>query len=104
MQTSRRRSELAQYSLPFVGLTLLAGALLASAASFADTPQAPMVTPGFTLSVFVHPPTGASKPDSIALVTGNVWIAYGNGGKPDGTQNAQSTIVEYDASGNVLRT
>lgn len=104
MRSSRQWFDLAQHSLPNLGLTLFAGTLLASATAFADAPQAPMVTPGFTLSVFVRPPTGASKPNSIALVKGNVWIGYGNEGKPDGTQNAQSTIVEYDASGNVLRT
>src|ERR1700675_54406 len=48
-------------------------------------------------------PTGSKSPDSITLDNGFVWVAYTNGadsmGKP-----GHSTVVEYDASGNVVQT
>lgn len=60
--------------------------------------------PGFDISVFATPPAGLSKPDSLAVVNGNVWIAYGNQGKPDGSGGAVSQIVEYKPDGAVIKT
>ena len=65
---------------------------------------APVVTPGFTLSVFATPPAGSSKPDSIAVVDGRVWIGYGDGHAPDGSDGLSNEIVEYTADGDVMRT
>ena len=73
-----------------------------SAAARAD--DAPIVAPGFTLSTFAESPNGLSKPDSLAMIAGQVWIGYGNGGKPDGSDGGSSQIVEYSLDGKVLKT
>ncbi|TKC92341.1 hypothetical protein FAZ69_01260 [Trinickia terrae] len=75
----------------------------AAGGAAAQTPSGPVTTPGFTISVFASPPAGSSAPDSIAVIDNHIWIAYANGGAPDGSGNAQSQIVEYSRDGNVLR-
>ena len=65
----------------------------------------PVVTPGFTLSTFTLPPTGHSAPDSIAVYKDqSVWIGYGDGNAPDGSDGKSNVIVQYDLSGNPLQT
>lgn len=103
MQTSRQGSDLARHLLSTVGSTLVAGALLVSGAALADTAPAPMAWPGFKISTFATAPAGSSAPDSIAIVNGTVWIGYGNGGKPDGSGGAKSTIVEYSSTGQMMK-
>lgn len=76
---------------------------LASGGAAAQTPSQPVVTPGFSVSVFAAPPAGSSAPDSLAVVDDHIWVGYANGGAPDGTGNAQSQIVEYSQNGTVLR-
>jgi hypothetical protein len=93
------RSALASY---------LAAAVLLPAAALAAPPPAPVPSPGFTITVFAGPLAGSTAPDSIAVVgnavVGNsVWVAYGNGGNPDGTGGAMSQIVEYTSAGKVKR-
>jgi hypothetical protein len=85
------------------GLLLLATMFLLSGGVSAASAGAPTVTSGFALSTFASAPTGSSEPDSIAIVKNTVWIGYGNGGKPDGSGGAKSTIVEYSNKGKVLR-
>jgi hypothetical protein len=63
----------------------LALALLLPAAALATTPPTPVPSPGFTITVFAGPLAGSTAPDSIALVGNSVWVAYGNGGAPDGS-------------------
>jgi hypothetical protein len=63
----------------------LAVALLLPVAALAAPPPAPVPSPGFTLTVFARPLAGSTAPDSIAVVGKHVWVAYGNGGNPDGT-------------------
>ncbi|TDN69747.1 hypothetical protein [Paraburkholderia sp. BL10I2N1] len=76
----------------------------ASGGAGAQTPPKPVPTPGFSISVFAAPPAGSSAPDSLAVLDDHIWVAYGNGGPPDGSGNAQSQIVEYSQDGNALRT
>ena len=59
---------------------------------------------GFTITVFAGPLAGPTAPDSIAVVGKSIWVAYGNGGDPGGTNGAMSQIVEYDAAGKVKHT
>jgi hypothetical protein len=89
-----------------LGLTFAAGLypLVAEPALALSTTPKPVVTPGFTLTVFVASPTGSSAPDSIAVVDGNVWIGYGDGHLPDGSDGLSNEIVEYSPEGKVLRT
>ena len=85
---SRRAAPLAAVPLAFA---------LATAAH-----AAPSAAPGYTLSTFAAAPAGSSAPDSIAIAGGNVYVGYGNGGKPDGSAGATSTIAEYSATGTLL--
>jgi hypothetical protein len=86
-------------------LTLVgAGAVMPMCASAAFADGAPIATPGFTLSTFAEPPAGLSKPDSLALIDGHIWIGYANGGKPDGSDGGVSQIVQYSMDGKVLKT
>ncbi len=91
-----RRSSLA---VSLIGAALVPACTLSA---LADTP--PLASAGFVLSTFATPPAGLSKPDSLALIKGNVWIGYGNGGKPDGSGGAVSQIVEYSRDGKALKT
>jgi hypothetical protein len=84
--------------------TLALAVLTFASVASAQTPPKPVPTPGFTVSVFGKPPAGVSAPDSITVLDNHVWVGYGNGGAPDGSGNAQSTIVEYSEDGNVMRT
>lgn len=45
---------------------------------------------------------GSSAPDSIATVGNKVFVGYGNGGAPDGSGGAVSTIAEYTATGSFV--
>jgi sugar lactone lactonase YvrE len=62
-----------------------------------------VLAPGYTLTTFATNPAGASEPDSIAVDRGNVWVGYGNGGNPDGSGGAVSTIVEYTSTGAIVQ-
>jgi hypothetical protein len=77
----------------------LALALLLPAAAVAAPPPPPVPSPGFTITVFAGPLAGSTAPDSIAVVGQHVWVAYGNGGNPDGSGGAMSQIVEYSFPG-----
>ena len=77
-----------------VALPLLCGASVAFAA--------PQGSAGYTVSLFASAPTGSSAPDSIAIVGSDVFVGYGNGGAPDGSGGAVSTIAEYNSSGTLL--
>ncbi len=59
----------------------------------------------YTVSTFATSVPGVYfQPDSIAVLDGHVFIGFGNGGAPDGSDGKSSTIVEYDFSGNVITT
>src|SRR5438105_1728164 len=68
----------------------LALALLLPAAALAAPPPAPVPSPGFAITTFAGPLAGSTAPDSIAVVGSSVWVAYGNGGNPDGSGGAKS--------------
>jgi hypothetical protein len=59
----------------------------------------------YTVSPFATSVTGVYfQPDSIAAVDGRIFIGFGNGAAPDGSDGKSSTIVEYDTNGNVITT
>jgi hypothetical protein len=66
---------------------------------FAQTATAP-----YNLTVFANAPTGLSAPDSIAVLDGHVFVGYGDGHLPDGSDGLSSQIVEYKMDGSVVRT
>ena len=77
---------------------LLVGIVAFSAVPAFAQPQAPSP---YTLSVFANAPTGLSAPDSIAVLNGHVYVGYGDGHAPDGSDGLNSQVVEYDMSGNL---
>jgi hypothetical protein len=81
-------------------IALCCVALLAVAAAGQVTASTP-----YTVSPFATSVLGVYfQPDSIAAVDGHIFIGFGNGAAPDGSDGKSSTIVEYDAAGNVLKT
>jgi hypothetical protein len=89
MRTMRR------YSLE---LAASVATVIMCTAAFAAGPTA---TPPYVLSTFATAPTGLSAPDSIAVLGSDVFVGYGDGHKPDGSDGLKSQIVEYDMSGNI---
>src|ERR1700722_3710082 len=65
---------------------------------------APLVSPPYTLSTFAQSENGYTDPDSVTFNNKNIFVGYGNGGAPDGSGGAMSTIVEYDMTGTVVTT
>src|SRR6202163_3613935 len=64
-----------------------------------------VVAAPYTVSVFATSIPGVDfAPDSIAVWNGNVFVGYGDGAAPDGSDGKSSTIVEYRANGDVVRT
>jgi hypothetical protein len=78
----------------------------AIAVASAANAQAVAITP-YTLTTFNGvPPAGASHPDDLAISADgtDLWVAYGNGNAPDGSDGKSSNVVEYDiATGAVLK-
>jgi hypothetical protein len=59
----------------------------------------------YTVSTFATSVPGVYfQPDSIAVLDGHVFVAFGNNAAPDGSDGKSSTIVEYDSGGNVITT
>lgn len=58
----------------------------------------------YTLTVFAAAPTGLSAPDSVAILDNHVFVGYGDGHLPDGSDGLNSQVVEFDMSGKVLYT
>jgi hypothetical protein len=76
--------------------TLLTG-LTASGQTVASTP--------YTVSVFTTSIPGVDfAPDSIAVLHGQVFVGYGDGAAPDGSDGKSSTIVEYKPNGDIVTT
>jgi hypothetical protein len=61
--------------------------------------------PPYSVSVFTTSIPGVDfDPDSIAVLNGHVFIGFGDGAAPDGSDGKSSTIVEYNANGDMLTT
>jgi hypothetical protein len=85
-----------------VGIALLA---VAAPAAFAQTSTAsPTAVSPYSLTVFATAPSGLSAPDSIAVLHDHVFVGYGDGHAPDGSDGLSSQVVEYAADGSVVYT
>jgi hypothetical protein len=86
-----------QHPARLIFFVVLLTALSATAQVTASVP--------YTVSTFATGVPGEySAPDSIAVVGGHIFIGYGNGIAPDGSDGKSSTIVEYAMNGDVVRT
>ena len=70
---------------------------------FAQNPNPTAVSP-YQLSVFATAPAGLSAPDSIAVLGDQVFIGYGDGHKPDGSDGLNSQVVQYNIKGHLVHT
>jgi hypothetical protein len=82
-------------------VSLLALAV-AAPVSLATARANPVAAPGYGIGLFAAGPSGTSAADSVLVVGNDVYVGYGNGGNPDGSGGAVSTIVEFGRSGQVL--
>jgi hypothetical protein len=82
-------------------LTLVCTVLLTALTASAQV----VASPPYTMSVFATSILGVDfASDSIAVVDGLVFIGYGDGAAPDGSDGKSSTIVEYRMNGDVVTT
>ena len=87
-----------------LSLGLMIGASTAARASSTGIMVGPVVSPPYALSTFAVSEGVYSDPDSVTFNDTNIFVGYGNGGAPDGSGGAMSTIVEYDMTGAVVTT
>jgi len=81
--------------VPCIVLTIA----FSAASVFAQTAVSP-----YKLSVFAKAPAGLSAPDSIAVLDNHVFVGYGDGNLPDGTDGKSTQVVEYQMDGSVVHT
>jgi hypothetical protein len=82
-------------------LTLICGVLLSGlTASGQVVASAPYTVSPFATSI----PGVDFAPDSIAVLDGHVFVGYGDGAAPDGSDGKSSTVVEYKLNGDIVTT
>jgi hypothetical protein len=82
--------------VPAISLATFVLSGIAAVPALAQTATFP-----YQLSVFASAPNGLSKPDSIAVLRDHVFVGYGNGNAPDGSDGKSTQIVEYSLTGTV---
>lgn len=79
--------------------------LLSASAIPALAQTAPKAENGYSVTVFAKGVKGKyTAPDSIAVLNGHVFVAYGDGNDPAGLDGKSNQIVEYDGYGRVVYT
>ena len=59
----------------------------------------PVAVPPYTLTTFpAQVPSGATAPDDLAISAdgADLWVAYGDGHAPDGSDGKSDNVIEYD--------
>src|SRR5258707_3197330 len=74
--------------------------LISSGIPFLPALGQPAVSP-YQLSVFATAPKGMSAPDSIAVLRDHVFVGYGDGNAPSGSDGKSTQIVDYALDGTV---
>jgi hypothetical protein len=88
-------------TLPFLSSATLALSFAVATPVFA---QGPAASAPYQLTVFAKAPAGLSAPDSIAVLKDHVFVGYGDGHLPDGSDGKNSQVVEYAMDGTVVYT
>src|ERR1700692_1321552 len=86
-------------SVPAVTLAACVISAAAVVPAFAQT-----AAPPYKLSVFASAPSGSSAPDSIAVLRDHVFVGYGDGNLPNGSDGKSTQIVDYAMDGMVQYT
>ncbi len=82
---------------------LVAAALMLSGIiGFPVSAQTPQAASPYKLAVFATPPAGLSAPDSVAILGDKVFVGYGDGHLPDGSDGLNSQVVEFRMDGSVV--
>lgn len=82
-------------------LAILSGVLVAGFGVTAALAQSPQAIAPYGLSVFATAPSGLSAPDSLAVRNGHVFVGYGDGHAPDGSDGLNSQVVDFAPDGSV---
>src|SRR6202051_4917734 len=85
-----------QISVPGLSIASCVLAGIAASPVFAQTATFP-----YQLSVFANAPNGLSAPDSIAVLGDHVFVGYGDGNAPDGSDGKSTQIIDYSMDGKV---
>jgi hypothetical protein len=88
---------------PVMLLAGLIGIALTASVHAQTVPATPQAVSPYQLSVFATAPSGLSAPDSIAVLGDHVFVGYGDGHAPDGSDGKSSQIVEYRMDGSIVR-
>src|SRR5579863_671402 len=91
---------LTTFALSFLALTLG----IATAPASGQTASTLHAVAPYQLSVFAKAPSGLSAPDSIAVLGDHVFVGYGDGHLPDGSDGLSSQVVEYKMDGTAIHT
>src|ERR1700728_4735356 len=86
-------------TVPVLSLATGLLSLASSMSVFGQTASAP-----YQLAVFAKAPAGLSAPDSVAVLRDHVFVGYGDGHLPDGSDGLSSQIVDYKMDGSVAYT
>src|SRR5258708_7700357 len=96
---NRRQKAMKVSSIPAVAVATLISAGIPFLPALGQTAVSP-----YQLSVFAAAPAGLSAPDSIAVLRDHVFVGYGDGNKPDGSDGKNTQIVEYAMDGTTVYT
>jgi hypothetical protein len=88
------------FQAAFVAAALLISQLIAFP-TFGQTPSA--VSP-YQLTVFAKAPAGLSAPDSVVVFRDYVFVGYGDGHAPDGSDGLNTQVVQYRMDGSMVYT
>lgn len=86
-------------SARFPALAVLIVSSTIASPAFGQSASAP-----YELTVFATAPAGLSGPDSIAVLRDHVFVGYGDGHAPDGSDGKNTQIVEYTMDADVVYT
>jgi hypothetical protein len=90
---------MSKQSIQAVGLAAFAISSALAVPAFAQTAVSP-----YQLSVFASAPQGSSAPDSIAVLRDHVFVGYGDGNAPDGSDGKSTQVVDYAMDGTIKYT
>jgi hypothetical protein len=91
----------ALYAFAFMFMSIVFTSGSALAATQTTTPT-PIGLHGYTISRFAQGTKTYYNPDDLEVVGNHVFVAYQNGGLPDGSNHIPSTIVAYTLSGKIV--
>jgi hypothetical protein len=90
---------------PIRQATVLSSLFCCVVLTFAQTqpaPAAPKAAQGYSVNVFARGVAGQyTAPDSIAVDNGHVFVGFGDGHKPDGSDGKNTQIVQYSLAGTI---